>query len=149
MGVIITCVIVASVATPLLSGIVALMERYLKCLRKAYIDEHAYVELPRQTKTPLTDKDLPQTRSTFLNKTLYEASACNCPILCELLIEKGATELEAALEVAIINGHYGICKLIITNTAITIAVLHKALKTARALKKGKIVILIEEQLQAA
>lgn len=149
MGVLITCVIVASVATPIFSGIVVLMERYLRCLRKVDNDVQEYVELPKQNKRLLSNEDLPKTRLVFLNKTLYEAAACNCPILCELLIEKGATELESALEVAIINGHFGICKLIITNKAMTTAVLHEALKTARTLRKEKIERLIEERLQVA
>jgi hypothetical protein len=149
MGVISTCIIVASIVTPLLSGMVVVIEKYLKCMQWAepeYTDEHKYVELPRKIKTSMTDKDLLQTRLTFLNKTLYEASACNCPILCVLLIENGATELEAALEVAIVNGNTGICKILISNTAITTEILHKALETARNLKKEKIRRLIEEHL---
>ena len=117
---IITCVIIASIATPLLGGVLVLTERYLRWCRnkedyecyeshKCHEKDMVYVELPVSQKIV----EHPKNRKAFLNKTLFEAAACNCPILCELLIEKGANELDKAMEMAIVNGHINICKTII------------------------------------
>ena len=95
-----------------------------------------YVELPNR------HRNIPN-RLLFLNKTLYEASACNCPILCGLLIERGATELEPALNIAASNGHTAICKLLIENGAQN---LEQALQMAEQYKKHNVKVFISDLL---
>jgi hypothetical protein len=156
MGLIIACIAIATVATPLFGGFVVLLERYLQSLKSAkhktkgdgldsmQDDNMNYVELPCVSKYKLTNDDLQHTRKSFLNKTLYQASSCNCPILCELLLDKGADEVDAALEAAIINGHLNICKLLIDNG---VPNLNKALSTAKTLRKKRIEKLILNTIQ--
>jgi hypothetical protein len=141
---IITCIIIASVATPLLGGVLVLTERYLRWCRtkedECYEKDMVYVELPMSQKIV----EHPKNRTAFLNKTLFEAAAYNCPILCELLIEKGANELDKALEISIVHGHINMCKTIIRCGACD---LDKALKTAKILSKNNIETYLSEHIQ--
>lgn len=142
---IIICIIIASIVTPLLGGALLLTERYLRWCRTnkdfdSCENNMVYVELPVSRK-PIVE--YPKNRTAFLNKTLIEAATCNCPILCELLIEKGANELDHALEMAIVNGHVNICKIIIRNGACD---LEKALSTAKKFGKRHIETFLTEQI---
>jgi hypothetical protein len=125
---IITCIIIASVATPILGGCFAMFEMYLRwCKSKDNEDDYMFVKIPGTKMVERTKEQLPKHRMSFLNSTLQEAAACNCPILCELLIEKGATYIDSALDIAIVNGYIDTCKALINKGTCD---LDKALMTA-------------------
>jgi hypothetical protein len=145
---IITFVIVASIATPVLGGALLLTELYLRyCKTKeeyeCYEDDLVYVELPMSRQKDVVE--YPKSRTAFLNKTLFNAATFNCPILCELLIEKGANELDKALEIAVVNGNIDVCKTIIRCSTCDV---HKALKTAKTLSKKTIETYLVEHIKA-
>lgn len=134
-----TCILVASIATPIIGSCVLMVEWYLrwyKCRKADIFDDSdiLYVELPKANKVYIAN-ELPKSRTHFLNKTLFDAASHNCPILCKLLIEQGATETNRALEIAIINGHIGICKLIVTFGSCDV---EKGLHIAKTLHKHDI-----------
>lgn len=135
---IITFVIVASIATPLFGSGILLTQKLRHCCSacntQSKDEDMSYVELPRK-KTVHTIEYTPKTRISFLNKTLLEAASCNCPMLCELLIQRGADDVENALDIAIINGHLDVCKIILNNCACDT---QQALETANTHKKHHI-----------
>lgn len=137
-----TCGIVIGVTMPFIGGFTMFIRKCLKTQSKLTTTDtcefDTYVELPNRYNN-IHD------RMSFLNKTLYDAASCNCPILCQLLIERGATELEPALEVAASNGHIAICKLLIDNGAHN---LEQALKIAQQHKKHNITIYINDLLES-
>jgi putative exporter of polyketide antibiotics len=130
MPILTTCIIIASVATPLLGVTLVLTEKYLRHDE----NEGEYVELLNNNYKSNQYTHTPMNMS-FLNATFLEAAACNCPLLCSLLIEKGANEGNAALAIAIENGYLDTCKAIISSCPCD---LNKALSTAQDLKKDKI-----------
>lgn len=134
MPILTTCIIIASVATPLLGVTLVLTEKYLRCYKQHDENEGAYVELLNNNDKSNQYAHTPM-KLSFLNATFLEAAECNCPLLCTLLIEKGATEGGAALAIAIENGHFDTCKAIISSCPCD---LNKALSTAQELKKYKI-----------
>jgi hypothetical protein len=136
-----TCIVIASVATPLFGVAVVLIERYLRWCKRYDEDTPAYIEL--HTTNVKTNQNTPM-KLPILNATFLEAAACNCPMLCSLLIQKGATEVDAALAIAIEHGHIDTCKAIISSAPCN---LDKALSTAQDLKKYKIAIYINSILK--
>lgn len=142
MVVLTTCAIIAGIAgiaTPILGGFVMFLRNIIRAQKNSTMNDteyDTYVELPnRHNKT--------YDRISFLNTTLCEAAACDCPILCELLINHGATTLDKALEIAATNGQTAICKLLIDKGAHNIL---EALEIARQNKKRDVQKLIEDLL---
>lgn len=107
--------IIACFATNILGGCLIMLERYLHWRRMVQTTDGeeniVYVEIPTNKNDVVYTS--PKSRKEFLNKTLIEATSCNCPILCELLIERGASNVEQALDIAIANGHMAVCKVLI------------------------------------
>lgn len=136
-----TCIIIASVATPLLGFTVVLIEKYLKCYKQHDKDKDVYIELNKNNiNTNTYNNQNRKLNLSILNTTFLEAASCNCPLLCNLLIEKGATEIDAALAIAIENNHIDTCKAIISSAPCN---LNEALSIAQNLKKYKIVSYIQ------
>ena len=126
---IITIITIASIAAPFFGCALLLLERLLRMKYQEKGDEAlTYVELPTPKLSPYHTYPS-KARTTFLNTTLNEAASCNCPILCELLIEKGATELDKALDSAIQHGNIDICKILLNAGADPLLGLDVSIKT--------------------